>query len=270
MVLIIIAVFCALFYNSNFRIDVTEYEIRSPDIPEGFDGFRIVQLSDLHLKEFGEENSKLLSLVNEAKPDMIAVTGDLADRDDYINYVNHLITELVKRAPVYYVSGNHEWADCDARELFNVIESCGGTVLRNEYEIIKLNGDEIVLAGVDDPNGPYDMKTPEELVSEIRENAGGRYTVMLAHRNTEMDTWNRLGIPLVLCGHAHGGLVRLPFTDGLVAPGMHWFPSCTSGVYTEGKTTMVVSRGLGNTGRTFRLFNRPHIPVVILRTEKPA
>jgi predicted MPP superfamily phosphohydrolase len=268
--LLLIVLVGALLYDSNARLAVDDYTLRYADLPKAFDGYRIVQLSDIHTAEFGKDNSTLIGDVAKAKPDIIAVTGDLVtagdDMGEDIRLVRPLIQSLCKIAPVYYVTGNHEWDSDGLRDLLSMLKDEGVNVLRNGYVKLTLGKSSLVLAGVDDPNGPADMKTPEELVSEIRKAEGDAFIVMLAHRNNLLDRFSRLGVDLVLCGHAHGGIIRLPFIGGLVGPSMEFFPKYTTGVYTEGSTKMVVSRGIGNRTGVPRFLNNPEIPVVILKS----
>ena len=259
---IILAIICA---DSRWSLDVTEYTVADTKIPVEFNGWRIVQLSDLHLMSFGENNTQLIAAVRNAKPDLIAITGDLVDTaQGWEDYVRTLMAGLKDIAPVYYISGNHEWAAGCARRLFKELESCGVTVLRNEYEIIEHNGASIVLAGADDPNGPSDMISPAELYRRIEAGHPGLYAVLLAHRNTELESYAQAGFDLTFCGHAHGGVVRLPGTDGLINTQRELFPTHTSGLYDVDGMTAIVSRGLGNNLSVPRFLNRPHIPVAVL------
>jgi predicted MPP superfamily phosphohydrolase len=120
--------------------------------------------------------------------------------------------------------------------------------------------------GLDDPNGMADQKTVGELAAELRKKQGDGFILLLAHRNNKADAYAAAGIDLTLAGHAHGGLIRLPFTDGLIGPSREWLPTYTAGLYKLKYGQMVVSRGLGNGERTLRLLNRPHIPLVILHS----
>ena len=123
-----------------------------------------------------------------------------------------------------------------------------------------------VVAGIDDPCGFADRKTVDTLMAEIRQNEGESvYTVLLAHRNDMLDQAQTLGFDLVLSGHAHGGLIRLPGTEGLIGPNREWLPAYTGGLYTRGDTQMIVSRGIGNHTGVPRFLNCPHIPVAVLR-----
>lgn len=262
-------IIAAMFYDSNYRLVTEAFTIENAKIPQSLSGLRIVHLSDLHAAEYGEDNGEFFDAIEAAQPDLIAITGDIIDGSSDETemareraYVADTVTRLAAMAPVYYVTGNHEWVSPWKTELFRLIADCGATVLHNEYVLLASGGESIVLAGVDDPNGPYDMKTPAELVAEIRENEGDKYIVMLAHRHDRMDMWAELGVDLVLCGHAHGGMVRLPFTDGLYGPGRVFLPTYTSGVYTEKNTTELVSRGVG--GMKMRFLNNPEIIVAVL------
>lgn len=254
------------WYFENNVIDAEEIAVSSARLPEAFSGFRIAAISDLHGKEFGAEGGDLVAAVAAAEPDLIALTGDLCDENADPEAAAALAGQLAELAPTYYVSGNHEWVMEDPWGFFQMLEEAGVTVLHNTYEILSVDGQSIVLAGVDDPNGPWDQKTPEALVAEIRSELGDPYIVMLAHRNEQLDMWSELGVDTVLCGHGHGGIIRLPFVGGLIGQDRQLFPEYTGGLYTKGRTGMVVSRGLGISGIPFRLFNRPHLPVVVLES----
>ena len=255
------------FYDQQNRIQTETITAASDRLPAGFDGYRIVQVSDLHGKEFGEDNKVLLEKTAELEPDLIAITGDVIDDADQMGILEPLARGLAAIAPTFYVTGNHEWAIREAATVKSLMEEYGVTVLSNEYLELERGGDSIVLAGIDDPNGPYDQKTPEELSDEIHAALGEPYVVLLAHRNEYYQVYDRCGFDLTLCGHVHGGLVRLPFTDGLIDnTRRRFFPTHTAGLYPlDGGGTLMVSRGLGNGGITFRLFNRPHLPVIVLK-----
>jgi predicted MPP superfamily phosphohydrolase len=254
-----------LFYDSNARIAINEYPVFYDNLPAAFNGYRIVQLSDIHAAEFGKGNSGLIDAVQKANADIIVITGDLIDDDNQLGIVGPLIQELTAIAPVYYITGNHEWDSGGLRELLKLMDEKGVTVLRNAYEKLQIGGHSIVLAGIDDRNGPADMITPEAFISEIRDIEGDPFMIVLVHRNSYLQRYAALGIELVLCGHAHGGLVRLPFTEGLIGPAREWFPKHTGGIYADGGTKMVVSRGIGNHTGVPRFLNNPEVSVVILR-----
>lgn len=270
--LLVLLALCALFlWWSNHALQTQRFTYASPRLPEGFDGCVIVQLSDLHGAYFGEDNQELLSRVREAGPDYIFLTGDLLDqyRKTPHSYAAALGGALADIAPTYFITGNHEWALPGVRELKRELEEAGVAVLSNEYVLLERSGDRVLLAGIDDPNGFADQKTPEELAQEVREVWGDGFWLLLAHRNNYFEKqYSLLGADLVISGHGHGGLIRLPFTDGLVSAERRLFPSYTAGFYTANGSDVFVSRGLGNSGPTLRLFNRPEVVVLTLERKK--
>lgn len=234
-----------------------------PGAPAEFAGYRVAVLSDLHGKQFGEDNERLLDCVGRLKPDMIALTGDLIDQWSQTEMLPALARGLCRIAPTYYVTGNHEWAVRQVPALKDLLRENGVTVLSNEFVILERNGATLAIAGVDDPNGYADQKTGDALRGEI----DADYTLLLAHRDT-VETYANWGYDLVLCGHGHGGLFRIPFVDrGLLSTDRTLFPQYDGGRYPlSGGGWCVVSRGLGSNTvpfHAFRLFNRPHVPLVV-------
>lgn len=190
-------------------------------------------------------------------------------RESPDDYAAQTAASLSAIAPTYFVTGNHEWARGGVRELKKTLESNGVTVLSNRFLPLERNGDTIVLAGIDDPNGYADQKTPEELAQELYATYGDPFWMLLAHRNDRFaGQYSLLGADLTVSGHGHGGIIRLPFTDGLVShTGM--FPDHTAGLYEENGSALFVTRGLGNSGPIPRLFNRPEVAVVTLHRTEP-
>jgi len=232
--------------------------------PDGFDGYRIAVVSDLHAKEFGEGNRVLLDYVRDLEPDLVAVVGDILHEPDQMSMIPAVAKGLAAIAPTYYVTGNHEWAAGVVRELEPLLEQCGVTVLSNEYVMLERNGDRIALLGAEDSNGYADQKTVQELADQVRQEQGAVYEILLSHRNNHYEQYTQARVDLTLAGHAHGGLIRLPGTDGLVGPKRELFPQYTAGLYDLSYGQMVVSRGLGNQFPCFRLLNRPDVPLVVL------
>lgn len=252
----------------NFTLQVEPVELFFESLPPQFDGLRVAELSDLHGRSFGENNVRLLRTLQKARPDMICICGDLFDEKTDLTMLKPLLTGLTDIAPVYYVTGNHEWQVKNLREILQKMRAWGVTVLENEERVLSRGGAEMVVAGVHDPCGPYDMKTPAALVRELRSAQGNDFILMLSHRNDELAMWSQLGVQLVLSGHCHGGVVRLPFVGGVFGTRRELFPEYDAGVYRQDGTTLFVSRGLGYTNVHFRLFNRPHVPIMILRSGK--
>ena len=282
--ILLLAVLAALLYDSNSRIVVTEYTLSSPRLPESFDGFTVVQLSDIHGGLNGRGNARMVQLSAGAEPDMIAITGDLADAYTDMAEVEAILTELVKIAPVYYVSGNHEWAAGRVDKLQNLVGSgesgerrmdelkevlarCGVRYLSNSYELIPSGEESIVLAGVEDPNGPFDMIKPDELVDIINIENEDAFTLLLGHRNYWVEKYPDLEVDIIMCGHAHGGIVRLPILGGVLGTGFELFPEHVDGAVESGRYTMIVSRGLGNSIPVPRFLNNPEIVVLKLESE---
>ena len=254
----------------NTALEVNEYEIVSDRIPQGFDGFRIVQVSDLHNAEFGEGNSKLLELLSQTEPDIIVLTGDLIDsRNTDIEIALAFAREALKIAPVYYISGNHEARVSEYEGLKMGLAEAGVIVLENQKVEITREGDSITLMGIDDPSfqesylfGDAEGVAKQTIETLQRESDG--YTILLSHRPELFELYVETGMDLVFSGHAHGGQFRLPFIGGLVAPNQGFFPKYDAGLFSEENTTMIVSRGVGNSIVPLRFNNRPEIIVVML------
>ena len=245
----------------------TQVTVASGALPEAFEGFKIAHVSDLHNAVFGRKNEKLLSLIRAAKPDIIAITGDLIDsRHTDIDSALAFVEAAAEIAPVYYVTGNHE-SRLDFDEIEPRLIAAGARVLRNEAEDIGRGGERIRLAGIDDPSFIRTGGTAEErAAAELEQlgDGGGTFTVLLAHRPELVEGYAEYGAGLVLSGHAHGGQVRLPLLGGLYAPGQGLLPEYDSGLYSLGETQMVVSRGLGNSVAPLRVNNRPELVIVTL------
>ncbi len=266
--LALFALAAGFVYWQNITLQVEPVELFFESLPPQFDGLRVAELSDLHGRSFGKNNVRLLRTLQKARPDMICICGDLFDEKTNLTMLEPLLTGLTDIAPVYYVTGNHEWQVKNLREILQKMRAWGVTVLENEGRVLSRGGAEMVVAGVHDPCGPYDMKTPAALVRELRSAQGNDFILMLSHRNDELAMWSQLGVQLVLSGHCHGGVVRLPFVGGVFGTRRELFPEYDAGVYRQDGTTLFVSRGLGYTNVHFRLFNRPHVPIMILRSGK--
>lgn len=255
----------------NCSLQTTETALVSPALPPAFDGLRIVELADLHGRVFGRGSRRLLAAVRRAEPDLICIDGDLFDEHTDLAMLPPLLRGLCAIAPVYYVTGNHEWRVPGLRGILAQMRACGVTVLQDDWRVLRRGEDALVLAGTDDPCGPAERKTPAELIADIRAEAGeAAFLLLLAHRNDQLPQWSALGVQAVLAGHCHGGVVRLPFVGGLFGTDRRLFPAWDAGLYRHGETALYVSRGLGYTNVHFRLFNRPEVAVIVLRRGSPA
>ncbi|MCH4566171.1 metallophosphoesterase [Bacillus sp. ES1-5] len=257
-------------YLQNNLISITEVKITSSKIPSAFKGFKILQISDLHNKKFGDNQETLIQKVKSINPDIIAITGDLIDSKSYDPEVSmELIRELVKKYPVYFVTGNHEKWSGKYNDLEKELKQHHVTVLRNEHVTIQIGGQDIHILGIDDPefvtgNRDEGNVVKDEIIKAKFEMQPDTYNVLLSHRPEFLTEYADKQIDLVLSGHAHGGQVRLPFIGGLVAPNQGILPTYTAGLYEKQNTSIVVSRGLGNSIIPQRIFNRPELVVVQL------
>lgn len=255
----------------NCSLQTTETTLVSPALPPAFDGLRIVELADLHGRVFGRGSRRLLAAVRRAEPDLICIDGDLFDEHTDLAMLPPLLRGLCAIAPVYYVTGNHEWRVPGLRGILAQMRTCGVTVLQDDWRVLRRGEDALIVAGTDDPCGPAERKTPAELIADIRAEAGeAAFLLLLAHRNDQLPQWSALGVQAVLAGHCHGGVVRLPFVGGLFGTDRRLFPAWDAGLYRQGETALYVSRGLGYTNVHFRLFNRPEVAVIVLRRGSPA
>ena len=277
--LIIIAALAITFIAwtiwGNITVGVTHYTIQNERIPEAFQGYKIVVVSDFHNAKFGDNNDVLVEKISKENPDIIAITGDLVDssRTD-IDIAISFVSRLSKIAPCYYVTGNHEvWiGEKNLEELEERLLAENVKVLHNESVILENEGEVIVFAGIDDPDfKDRDTAVQEYIekiqIQEIKMERGEKvptYTILLSHRPETFNAYVTEDIDLVLAGHAHGGQFRLPFIGGMIAPNQGFFPKYDAGVYVKNKTTMIVSRGIGNSVIPVRIGNRPEIVVIEL------
>ena len=275
MTLIIIAMavlltaFAVWVIWANSALKLTKYNIKIENLPEELSGFRIVQVSDLHNDEFGKDNCKLLEIIKNARPDIIALTGDLIDcRQPNIGVSLKFAENATKIAPCYYVSGNHEARIPEYRQAKADFTALGVILLENESVNIHKNGKSIVLLGVDDPrfkedNLISDIQVMEEQIS-LLERGRGDCSVLLSHRPELFDVYAKYKFNLVLSGHTHGGHIRLPFIGGIFAPYQGIFPKYDSGSFKKNSTEMIVSRGIKKSSVPPRFLNRPEIVLIEL------
>lgn len=254
----------------NTALELNTYTIKTNKLPKAFNGYRIAHVSDLHNAKMGKDNKKLLSMLRSAKPDIIAITGDIIDsRNTDIEIALKFAEEAVKIAPCYYVTGNHEARIDKYDKLLKGLENKGVVLLDNESIILKKNNESITLIGVRDPSfqEEYLHGDEKDLVKSVMKDLisqEDKYTVVLSHRPEMFDIYASNKADLVLSGHAHGGQLRLPFVGGFVAPGQGFFPKYDAGLYTKDNTNMIVSRGIGNSIIPFRVNNRPEVILIEL------
>jgi predicted MPP superfamily phosphohydrolase len=275
---VVVAIGCVLLlgFLSSKSIWVERYEIRSPRVPSAFDGFRVLQISDLHSQRFGSSESDLIRRIRDQHPDVIAITGDLVDIEEWdTEQIRSLVHGLSQSAPVFYVTGNHEieqGGEAELERLFQLLAGEGVRALRCQGYAIDRGSQSIFIAGIDDPdlygegllNASQRLPKWGKALSHLRDSfPGGRFVVLLSHRAERMPEYAEAGFDLVLAGHTHGA-IRLPLLGALYASNQGWLPRYSAGEYSNATTTMIVSRGLG--GNPFlRLFNGPQLVLVVLR-----
>lgn len=257
----------------NLTVGTTYYHIESERIPRAFDGYKIAVVSDLHNAEFGKENSQIIKIIEKAKPDMIAITGDLVDSKRLdIDVAITLVQKLMKIAPCYYVTGNHEaWIGQRFSELERKLLDEKVEVLRDRVIQLEKDQQSIQIAGVDDPDFADRDRSIQSsvLLSKIKDlKLSDEYCVLLSHRPELFDTYVSEHVDMVLIGHAHGGQFRLPFVGGIIAPNQGLFPKYDAGIYTKEQTTMIVSRGIGNSVIPVRFNNRPEVVMIELNSQE--
>lgn len=258
-----------IIYNNN-TLRITEYKIENNLIPENFNNYKILQISDFHNNKNIKE--KLISKIKEEGPDVIMITGDFIDSRKTNEEVSlSLIEEIIDIAPVYFVTGNHEQRINDYPEFEEKLETLGVHVLRNELTKLEKNGETINLIGIDDmafldtssllEERNIKFKTILTTLVEKEEN----FSLLLSHRPEYFEEYVENNIDLVLSGHTHAGQIKLPLIGGIYAPNQGLFPKYIYGSYKKNNTTMIVSAGLGNSLIGIRSWNNPEVVTVILK-----
>lgn len=276
----------AMAYYGNNKIDVTEHSYSKEDFGENLDGLRMVHLSDLQMKSFGQGNKKLASKVKSLRPDLIFFTGDALDRryESFDNAIA-LMEKLVDIAPVFFVDGNHERAfviDDETKqsmlEIFHEeLKKLGVRILSNSSEAVKVRNGKIRIMGLDEKEvmipgknrlkkrEDVDLGSLEETIRSIKSQGDDcDLTVFLAHEPQFIKEYSTSDADFVFSGHAHGGQVRIPFIGGIFAPGQGFLPQMSEGVIVHGRSIMMVSRGLGNSSFPVRVFNCPEIILAVI------
>ena len=254
----------ALWAWQNNSVTVARYRCGSHKLAPAFDGFVVLQVSDLHNKTFGQGQRRLLTQIAAEQPDCIVVTGDLIDcHRTNLAAAMEFIRGAVRLAPVYYTPGNHEGRSPAYPRLRDGLEKAGVAVLEDQKVCLARKGSCIELLGLRDPaflpaDKQQDNLVLERRLSDMMEGDPDVFRLLLSHRPELLPLYAQCGVDMALCGHAHGGQFRL-FRQGLFAPGQGLFPQYSSGVHIKGATAMVVSRGLGNSEFPLRLNNRPEL-----------
>ena len=263
-IVILIFGICYFINWSNDSINVTYDTYKNESIPNSFDNYKILQISDFNNKD--DIANTLINKVKNVNPDIIVITGDYvnSDRCDKYNIDYTLLEELVKIYPIYFVTGEQEQDFRDYDEFKNKIEELGIEVLDNESIDIEKNNDKITLIGIND--SAFFFENTTTLNKTIKKlNKENNFTILLAHRPELINIYTENKIPLVLAGHALGGQFNFPFIGPFYSSNQGFYPDFTSGFYKQEDTSLYVSRGVGNTFIPIRLFNNPEINVITLK-----
>lgn len=276
VILLVIIAAAKIYFDNNF-LEVSQYTVKSNKIPTSFKDFKILQLSDLHSKNFGNRNNKLIKKVNSENPDIIVMTGDMVNTKDtdFEVFIN-LAEQISKRYDTYYIVGNHEQnlTDDKRKILIDKLNEIGIRVLDNEKVTITRGTESINLYGLwfalryyKDLNNEYtkDVFFGAKQIQTVLGNLDiDSYNILLTHNPLYADTYSNWGADLTLSGHIHGGMIRIPFIGGLLSPERKFFPKYDAGKYQVNGKVLIVNRGLGNGDFGIRVFNRPEISVITL------
>lgn len=277
----IVLIFISIVMCFINKIDVTKYTISNEKIPEEFNGFKIVQLSDFHSQGYRNTTEDIINKVKDINPDIIVMTGDMVSWDmEDIDEVKVLIKSLVELYPIYYIDGNHEHLAEILRPgkyvaFIEFMKELGVTTIKNDYIEIYKGDKSINLYGINLPldgaTGLYVNKFQLEknyVEKTLPEVDNDKFNILLAHTPTFIKQYSQWGADLVLCGHMHGGIVRIPFTNiGLLSPERTIFPKYAAGKFKVNGSIMIVNRGIGGSSFDLRLFNNPEITVITLRSK---
>lgn len=282
IILIIVAVFivyCLIEMIRELRdFRVTKYRICSQKLNGIKREKKIIFLSDLHNRMYGEENERLLESIRNQHPDLILIGGDMLVRKDGNSYDKtvHFLAKLPGICPVYCANGNHEQKlkelpdkyEQSYEEYKKALTASGIHMLENASETVKLDEVPVKLSGLEIPLGAYARFGKKELsLKEITDRIGEHgddYQILLAHHPGYMKEYLAYGADLILGGHYHGCVVQLPWIGGVISTNFTLFPKYSGGIYQEGEQTAVVSRGLGTHSVPLRLWNWPELIVLEL------
>lgn len=279
VVYIIILLAVVSYIISLAKIDISKYEVVSEKIPKEFDGFKILQLSDIHNRNFGKESERLIKKIDAEKPDIIVVTGDMVSSNvtDFSRFFS-LMEKLGEKYTVYYIFGNHEQRLSieNQGKIVEKLRALKINVLNNDEVHINKGTERIKIYGLQQNLIYYnnylkyrkEYKYTVEDMSQIFDKPNDKvFNILLSHNPLYFETYEKWGADLVFSGHVHGGLIRFPLLGGIISPERKLFPRYSGGKYEINDSNMIVSRGLGNSTINLRVFNNPEICVVELKTK---
>ncbi|MBN2878624.1 MAG: metallophosphoesterase [Clostridia bacterium] len=246
-----------------------EYSLQSDKIENAI---TIAVVADLHNQHFGKKQENIIKRLQDAQPDIILLAGDMTNSPYETDAVVSIIAQAIRIAPCYYVTGNHEYWSYEADKICDIISSLGVVVLRGENKSLNINGNTIELCGVDDATADYydpdyaEYTWAEHLSDLWSSGDEDAYRILLSHRPEQVEEYQKYAYDVIISGHSHGGLVRIPFLlNGLYAPAQGFFPKYAGGEYQiSDATTLIVSRGLYNYKYMPRVFNPSEVVIITI------
>lgn len=223
-------------------LQMDNYDLTFSTLPKEFDGYKILQISDFHCKDFGVDEQQLIKMVKKAHPDMIVLTGDIVDEEHDTSNARLLLEGIQDVAPMYYVTGNHEfYPGAPYDEFRDICDEVGVKILDDETVEVEKDGAKIYISGLD---------YSSDFAGHLKEHVGyadARYfNILLYHDASKFNYLSEFGYDLVFTGHIHGGLVRIPVKGGVFASDYTFFPKYDKGIYKDKGSTMIVSAGMGD------------------------
>lgn len=275
LAIILFAAVGAYFVNGNMNknVYITRYDFYSENTPLDFYGYKIAVISDMHNNVYAD---KFIQALDDEQPDAVVFLGDMIQLPDTdLGNVVKVIGSIKDKAKVYAVYGNHEASNGNAgqRKIFKTLSECGAKVLLNKYDDIKKDKDTIRIIGIKDTNDAVIDRDTGDKICKISNGLTDPNTlnIVLYHRADVYPMIKNINADLILSGHLHGGVVRLPFFGGVFGKKEgEYFPKYTSGTYNEGNAEMIVSRGCDYNPEKMRVFNPPEIVTVTLHGKKSA
>jgi predicted MPP superfamily phosphohydrolase len=259
-------ILCILFITFGFctALTITKYTYSDKELPMEFDGSRIVFISDLHCKLIGRNQNKLLRAITACNPDIVVFTGDMIDGDHKdITPIKDLLIGLEGKYPMYAVSGNHEKDDIlNYETLLKYYEEYGVVDLDNRSLKLSKNGAHIGIYGLSYRDRYFIKNTSHKPDKDENE-----FNILLYHDATVFSLISSYEYNLVLSGHTHGGIIRLPILGGLINNNGTFLSKFDNGMYHINRSTLISNRGIGDSDFP-RFYNRPEVVCVTLRTSK--
>jgi len=265
IVIIYLITSCTSISTKTYQLETTLLEEKN--------NIKIVLISDLHSTIYGKDQCILINKVKDINPDLIVLSGDIFDDVVPMTGTQLLLAGISDIAPIFYVTGNHEYMSHNIRKIREELTSYGVIILSDNYKRIEVNNTEIIIAGIEDPyKRIYEM--PHYNQKDSMERAFRDldkiqlYKILIAHRPEKIEDYKNYSFDLVLSGHTHGGQVIIPhIINGLYAPNQGFFPKYGGGIYTPGNTTLIISRGLSVSPILPRIFNPPELVVITIESK---